>query len=214
MSSGVYRIQIGENFYYGSSKNLKVRCRTHERELAAGTHGNVRMQRAWDKHQDFTFEVLVECSPDDLLRVEQCYLTEFYTDERCMNLTGTAGSPKGYRHTDEARERISASSTGRTHTVETKTRIAAAHQGMRHSEESKAKMRKPKSPEQVARLYGNTYATALKGMKMSAEAVETNRRSHIGLKYSEESKRKRRETWERKRAEGYVSPNRGRPKSS
>lgn len=49
MPSGVYRIQIGENFYYGSSKDVDARRRQHLSSLNKGTHYNARLQRVWDK---------------------------------------------------------------------------------------------------------------------------------------------------------------------
>jgi group I intron endonuclease len=68
---GVYKIQnlINENLYYGSSKNIQKRCKTHRSQLNGGKHGNFHLQRAWIKYgsHNFIFEVIEECSLDILL---------------------------------------------------------------------------------------------------------------------------------------------------
>jgi group I intron endonuclease len=75
---GVYKIQnlINENLYYGSSKNIQKRWKTHRSQLNGGKHGNFHLQRAWIKYgsHNFIFEVIEECSLDILLEREQYYL--------------------------------------------------------------------------------------------------------------------------------------------
>lgn len=62
---GVYEIRCRTNgrVYVGSSVDVESRWRNHRCKLRAGSHGNVHLQRAWDKYgeEDFEFEVAEEC---------------------------------------------------------------------------------------------------------------------------------------------------------
>ena len=75
---GIYKIEnlIDGNLYYGSSKNIQKRWKTHRSQLDSGKHGNVYLQRAWIKYgnDSFIFEIVEECSLDILLEREQYYL--------------------------------------------------------------------------------------------------------------------------------------------
>jgi group I intron endonuclease len=76
--SGIYKIEnlINGDLYYGSSKNIQKRWKTHRNQLSRGKHGNFHLQRAWIKYgsHNFIFEVIEECSLDILLEREQHYL--------------------------------------------------------------------------------------------------------------------------------------------
>lgn len=120
MNSGIYRITVGSRFYCGSSIDVSKRENQHRRELEQGTHHNIRLQNAWNRHKDFNFNVVEFGAPDELLAMEQKYLDEFLSDDLCVNLTPTAGSPKGYKHTPEAIQKMQVAMIGKQHTAETK----------------------------------------------------------------------------------------------
>jgi group I intron endonuclease len=75
---GVYRIVNTANgdAYYGSSKDVDKRLIRHRNELQNNKHHNSHLQRAWDKYgnENFTFELVEECTFDLLLQTEQHYL--------------------------------------------------------------------------------------------------------------------------------------------
>ena len=82
----------------------------------------------------------------------------------------------GYKHTEEAKVKISEAFKGRKHgplTEETRAKLSAAHKGKLHSEESKQKM-----------------SAAHKGKPKSEEAKRKLSEAHKGKKFSEEHKRK------------------------
>jgi len=62
MTSGIYAITNTANGkrYVGSTKNFQRRWKTHLRALRLGSHWNIKLQRAFNKHGEgvFTFEVL------------------------------------------------------------------------------------------------------------------------------------------------------------
>jgi len=75
---GIYRIKNLKNkkCYYGSSKNIEKRWRTHLNNLKNGKHHNAHLQRSWNKYGDnnFVFELVEECDETILLELEQKYL--------------------------------------------------------------------------------------------------------------------------------------------
>ena len=52
MKSGIYRIKniINNNCYYGSSKDINKRWNKHKNELNKDKHGNILLQRSWNKY--------------------------------------------------------------------------------------------------------------------------------------------------------------------
>lgn len=75
---GIYRIKNLENgkCYYGSSKDIKKRWRTHKNQLKSNTHHNSILQRAWGKYGEnsFLFEIVELCDESLLHETEQRYL--------------------------------------------------------------------------------------------------------------------------------------------
>lgn len=75
---GVYRIKnlINKKCYYGSSKNVEKRWKTHKNQLNKKIHVNSILQRAWDKYgkDNFIFEIVEECELEDLFNIEQKYI--------------------------------------------------------------------------------------------------------------------------------------------
>lgn len=80
MISGIYRIRniINDKSYYGSSKDINKRWNRHKNELNKNKHGNILLQRSWNKYgkKNFIFEIVEECDINLLLEKEQYYLDE------------------------------------------------------------------------------------------------------------------------------------------
>jgi group I intron endonuclease len=86
---GIYRILNTRNgkFYIGSSKNLKSRKSDHFKTLRSDRHHSIKLQRAWNKHQDksFVFEPILFCNEEMLITYEQQFLN-FYKPQYNMSL--------------------------------------------------------------------------------------------------------------------------------
>jgi len=76
--SGIYEIKnnINGKSYVGSAKDIKRRWRRHKYGLRHNEHENIILQRAWNKYgeENFSFNILEECSIEMLLALEQKYL--------------------------------------------------------------------------------------------------------------------------------------------
>lgn len=94
--SGIYKIvnKIDGKYYVGSSKNILDKttgrfCR-HKKELKAGKHHSIFLQRAWDKYGSENFDFIIIETVDDksiLLLKEQSYLDLAEKDRNnCYNM--------------------------------------------------------------------------------------------------------------------------------
>ena len=119
-TSGIYMITCTANgrIYIGSTFDIRARWLKHRRQLRAGTHHNLHLQRAWDKYgeQGFSFEVLEFVMSFALLEKEQGWLDKLKPfGNRGFNLSKVAGAPmKGKHHSNETKAKLSASSKGRS----------------------------------------------------------------------------------------------------
>lgn len=177
--TGIYKITIGDNFYFGSAVNLTNRRRQHYSELKRGTHSNQWMQRAFSKHQQFSFEIIETCDLAALLEREQSHISEHFTNPKCMNISPTAGNCVGVKHSEAARLNMSKAHIGlmlgmfhplygKPRSDETKNKIRKARLGKRYSEIQKANhskaMRKKSTRLKISKAHT--------GKKHSAEHIE------------------------------------------
>jgi len=127
MNSGIYTITNKTNGhrYVGSAVNLKRRLGDHYRKLRRDTHENTHLQRAWNLHgnEAFLFEAIEYWELEFLVSMEQWWMNMLRPE---YNICGVARSALGYKHTPEARAKISRAMKGRKLTPEHRAKIAAA----------------------------------------------------------------------------------------
>ena len=204
MASGIYAIKnrVNGKCYVGSAVDLIKRFNSHRSQLRRGTHQSSILRSAWKKYGEhsFDFSVLLICSTDNLLFYEQRAMdvlkpkynvrliaasnlgikqSREVVARRTQHLVGNTHS-LGYRHTEDAKARMSAARRGRFHTPEWKAKISAAHLGMKHTPESRMKISDAKSnPSPETRL---KMRIAKLGKKLSpghrAKISAANRRLH------------------------------------
>jgi group I intron endonuclease len=78
-ATGVYFIihVESEKVYVGSSaRSIRLRCLRHQKELNGNIHGNLHLQRAWNKYGEdaFVFTVAEFCSPKKCIPREQYWI--------------------------------------------------------------------------------------------------------------------------------------------
>lgn len=125
--TGIYQIQSKikpERIYIGSSINIKNRWGHHLTELRRNDHENNRLQNHFNKYGevDLQFSILLNCEIEDLIKIEQYFID---SHNPFFNICKIAGSTRGYRHSEEIKEKMRKPK----------------------SEEAKQRMRKPKSAE-------------------------------------------------------------------
>lgn len=181
--SGVYAITHPHSgrSYIGSSKDVLYRWAYHQKQLNAGTHHSIKLQRAWSKYGSsaFHFNIIEHCSA-----LQRTVREQFWIDQAQASVNGygfnMSLSAYGPTHPDIS-AKIAASNTGKKRgplSEEHKAKISAAKIGMKRSEEFKAKM-----------------ADVRKGLKHSAESRAKMSASHTGIKRTVEHLAKIRAFW-------------------
>jgi group I intron endonuclease len=168
--SGVYAISSKckpDRIYVGSSVNIEKRWGQHRHELKNGKHRNHRLQNHCNKYgiEDLIYRFLIPCEDGSLVVAEQAFI-DFYRPY--FNILPKAGSTFGYKHTEEARIKMSLALIGNTHTLgkslseEHRAKLSMAATGIHRSHETKEKM---------------------------SEALRGNKRA-LGYKHTEETRKK------------------------
>lgn len=135
---GIYSITSPSGKQYiGSSVNLKKRWLHHKSCLRNNKHTNSILQHAWEKYGDrLQFKTLIICEPKDLLFYEQLLLDAWKPE---YNICSIAGNTTGVKRSVETIEKQRKSITGYRHTEEAKEKIRVWHLGRKRLPETVAK---------------------------------------------------------------------------
>jgi group I intron endonuclease len=158
----------------------------------------------------FSWQIIEECSKDDLEIREQHWIAVFDTFRNGYNLT--AGGEYNKEVSEETRKRMSESHKGKKQPQEliekrikrgsehfaygkqldgaTKQKISQSLTGKKHSEETKAKQSKAHTGRKMSQESVEKSRIARTGMKFSEQAKKNLSEAHKGNKHSEETKRK------------------------
>jgi len=119
-------IDLGKRLlqYYNLKHLMKVHMHIYKALLKHG-------------HSKFTLEILEYCDIDCTIAREQYYIDIL---NPTYNILRVAGSPLGYRHTQESIEKLKILGTGRKHSEEAKAKIKAARVGSIIEEEVRLKI--------------------------------------------------------------------------
>lgn len=105
--TGIYKFIFSNGHYYiGQSYNIRRRSKQHLKEMNKGTHTNSRVQNCYNKYGEPSFEVLIECTKEDLDIKETEYILKYIQDEDCCNICSGGKSRLGVSHTQETKDKI------------------------------------------------------------------------------------------------------------
>ena len=205
LQSGVYLIRniISGKVYIGSAVNIEKRCYGHKWALERQRHCNIHLQRAWNKDGKdlFVFETFLICKKENLVFYEQSTIDAFVTysgQKNAYNISPTAGSTLGRKHTEATKIRIGLTSkgrwNGRKHTELTKEKISLGNIGKNKgkiaSDEARRKMSKSRKGKRFPLEHRRKISLANKGHQVSPETREKLRIANTGRVVSEETKKK------------------------
>lgn len=180
MSTGIYLITNNTTgkHYVGSAVNVASRWQGHRSRLRKGQHANPILQNAWVKYgeADFTFVILEHVQDRALLLQREQFWLDMIIP--AFNIYKVAGSPAGYKHTDEAKQQMRERMLNYRHTDESKARIAASKIGKARPDHVKkalldANIGRKQTAEHVSKRVAH-----LVGKKQTAERI-ANRVSHF-----------------------------------
>lgn len=176
--SGIYCIECLSNnkVYIGSSINIPDRISHHFGLLNRNSHHNIYLQRAWDLYGEgsFRFFILEIIDKVELLaEKEQEWIDVLDTTSRGngFNIAPRAGHQMGYRHSEEAKQKISKSSTGRKFPKEiVDKRVATLRQrGIKPTAECLMRAAQSKKEKGVSVETREAISLSLKGKKQTEE---------------------------------------------
>lgn len=145
-NSGIYKIVCTKNnkVYIGSSANLLKRFQTHIRHLVSGKHRNPHLQSAFTLYgiDYFEIEILEFCSVEQLIIKEQYWMDFYKSYEREFGFNNTiaSDSPLGYKHTDDAKHRMSEIKKQQLAEGTIKSNLIGKGWKGRHTQETKDKL--------------------------------------------------------------------------
>lgn len=172
MEAGVYIIlnNTNNNIYIGSTNNIKRRWDWHKNQLKKNKHGNKYLQRAYNKYgkDNFSFEIVEYINTESLLLSREQKWLDFFNPE--YNILKIAGSPLGYKHTEEAKKKISEAGKIKIFTQEHRDNLSKASKG-----KPNLKLKGTTRTEEVKNKIGK----ANKGRKMSDETKEKLRQINL-----------------------------------
>lgn len=140
--SGVYRWTnlLNGKSYIGSSVDLLRRFYQYfNLKYLSDSKNKMLIYRALleYKHDNFSLEILEYCEPDKCIEREQYYLDNYKHEYNTLTI---AGSLYGYKHTEEAKLKMSLAQKGKIFTEETRLKLSLALKGKIISAETRLKM--------------------------------------------------------------------------
>lgn len=177
--SGLYEIKskISEHRYIGSAVDLDGRWAVHKYALRRGQHYSIPLQRSWNKYgeKSIKFSTLFYCDPELLVPFEQRALDVIRPE---YNVSPTAGSRLGDKHSPEIRSEMSRQRQGH-----------GTFRGRRHTEETKEKIRQGKLGKKLSPEHRASISASLVGNKY-----------RLGVKHDERSRAAMRAAWARRKS--------------
>ena len=82
----IYKITIKKKVYIGSTVSPKSRDSSHYSSLVKGTHTNTKLQRAYNKHKEYKFEIIEECKRVDRWKRESHWIIEYNSIDAGYNI--------------------------------------------------------------------------------------------------------------------------------
>lgn len=182
--TGIYKITnlMNNKVYIGQSTNIYKRWYDEKRLTSINKH----LKNAFTKYgiDNFSFEILEECSEDELNIKEKEYIERFTSFDRECGYNKTTGGDTNFRQ--------------KTHTVskETRAKISNSKKGIMFSEEHKKNLSIARNKRVITEQQKQKLSSSLKEIyKRETEEHKASRKKNIseakkGMKFSEEHKLK------------------------
>jgi len=192
---GVYKIThiASGKSYVGISKDVHRRWIQHKSWVNTGARRSA-IYNAMQKHglDAFSWQVIEECSKDNLDMREQHWIAVFDTFRNGYNLT--AGGEYNKELSEESRKRMSESHKGKKQsqeTVEKRVKRGQDHfaYGKQMNEATRNKISQSLTGLKQSDETKAARSRAMTGKKMPLEAVEKSRIARTGMKFSEQAKK-------------------------
>jgi len=195
LSGVIYKITSPNNkIYIGQTINFEQRCRKYKYQAFKG------QIKLWNNCQKYlwnpidTIEIIEICKRDDLDERERYWINEYNTYVSGLNSDLGGGTRKGFKHSEETKEKLRLANTGNKHSDETKKKISEAARNM--SDETKKKISDGNKGKKISIEHKNKISETNTGRKLTEEQKEKISKSNIGNKkmlgktHNDETKKK------------------------
>jgi group I intron endonuclease len=171
MNSGVYKITIGDYYYFGSTGSFAQRKSAHLSDLRKQSHRNIFLQRNWNKGHEFNFSVLERADVSSMIALEQSLIDAHIGDRYCMNLSKNAACAFAC---PENKEKTARRNREMVWTAEMRKKLSDSRRGRKATEEEKAgcRMRAAGTRNPNATLTENDIADVLRA-RQSGETIKS-----------------------------------------
>lgn len=191
--SGIYAITnlVNGKVYIGSATLFRKRWSLHKRNLRAGTHHCVPLQRAWRKYGEgaFDFIILEEVADRSRLLIREQAWMDSRPGRETYNMAKVAGSRLGMKNSPEMRAKISAANKGRFISEERRAQMRAS--ALARSPETVARVNASRPPLVHTAASKAAISAKLKGIVRSAETRAKIGAGSKGRTHSPETTAKR-----------------------
>ena len=176
--SGIYQIRHRDSgkCYVGSAVCIAHRWWGHRRRLERGNHHSAHLQHAWNKYGPDAFEFIVlerVERREDLIAREQAWIDRLGSCGAGYNMSPTAGSPLGVKHSQETRAKIAAAGRGRSLSADHRARLSEVAKlrdiSHLHGPESRAKVGEKLRGRPRTDAIKNILSAKRRGMKFPPE---------------------------------------------
>lgn len=199
----VYSIVNKRNgrMYIGSTIDVEKRFNRHKKDLRAGTHHCIYLQRAWNKYGEdsFSFDILKKCGSEyEVRKVEESYLNNQYEFLYNVSKRSTGGDLISYhpdrenivkRMTNSLKIRYSKMTPEERRKVFGHPGSSNPNYGRKHSEEAKKRISRANKGNQYAKGSKRTAEQRNKLSKIASQRVG-DKNPFFGKKHSEETKKR------------------------
>lgn len=200
MTIGVYRIDLNDKFYIGSSsRSIEGRWNEHKSDLRRGCHANRHLQNAYNKYGagSLLFSILkVVDIPKDVIKTEQGYIDELKPEYNILQIAGSCLGMKFPNRSAEWCEKISRGNMGHVHTEEHKQKIRDALTGLVRGPQPQDQIERRRS-KQIGKKLGPCseerkikIGIANTGKTRTEEVKQKIREIRLGSNASEETRQK------------------------
>lgn len=119
---------VSDRCYVGSSVDMKARINRHFNHLRKGIHYNQKLQRSFDRHGEWAFEVtkVDECFVSERAEVETAWIKRLKAVEKGFNICHEGMRIRGTPQSPEHVAKRAAAALGRKHSEETRAKLSAA----------------------------------------------------------------------------------------
>ena len=188
---------VNGKVYIGQSKNVNKRKNKHFTLLRHNKHKNKHLQSAWNKYyeKNFVFEIIesFESYDPDIINEREIFWIKYYNSfNKDFGYNNTSGGDgiKNYKHTEEAKKKISEASKKQKLSKEHKEALLKSITGRKKSEEELKKLSNAAKGRKISEWHKEQLRKGREAYKITDEVRKKISDSRKGFKMSEEQKQK------------------------